>query len=57
MAAIAAAHVPTRRRSTEVAVPRLDPAKMDVRFQRLCEDPNYVKFDKVHSVNVAPLLI
>jgi hypothetical protein len=27
------------------------------RFQRLCEDPNYVKFGEMHSVIVAPLLI
>jgi hypothetical protein len=26
-------------------------------FQRLCEDPNYVKFGEMHSVIVAPLLI
>jgi hypothetical protein len=24
---------------------------------RLCVDPNYVKFGKVHSVNVLPVLV
>jgi hypothetical protein len=33
------------------------PPGSEVRFQRLCEDPNYVKFGKEHSVTVAPLLI
>jgi hypothetical protein len=26
-------------------------------FQRLCEDPNYVKFGEVHSVTVSLLLV
>jgi len=33
------------------------PSNANDRFQRLCEDPDYVKFGEMHSVTVAPLLI